>query len=61
MIDENFRRALIVSRSDPMTFFSFSEHPIALLFAVVIVITVLAVPYLSKKSVAAKMAGRNRE
>ncbi len=42
MIDENFRRSLIVSRGDPMTFFSFSEHPISLLFFVIIIITILS-------------------
>ncbi len=54
MIDENFRRALIVSKGDPSTFFSFSEHPISLLFFVIIVITILsqAIPRKKKAAVA---------
>ncbi len=42
MIDENFRRSLIVSRGDPMTFFSITEHPISLLFFVIIIITIIS-------------------
>ena len=40
MIDENFRRALIVSKGNPFTFFSITEHPISLLFFVVIIFTI---------------------
>lgn len=60
MIDEYFRRALIVSRGDMMTFISPTEHPISLFFFCVIVFIIVRnlMPKKKKKqSVAAKMSG----
>ncbi len=64
MIDEYFRRALIVSKGDFFTFIDPVSHPISLLFFCVIIFIIVSnlVPKKKKKvSVAAKMAGERDE
>lgn len=53
MIDENFRRTLIVSSGDPMLFLS---RPISLIFFLVIVYTILHQVFSRKKPAGAAMA-----
>ncbi len=63
MIDENFRRSLIVSQGDPMAFFSITEHPISLFFFVIIILTVVknVLPKKDKKNKKSKEVLENQE
>ena len=54
MIDENFRRSLMVSRGDPMTFIT---HPISAIFLVIIIFTIISQIVKTKK--AKKVASAN--
>jgi TctA family transporter len=54
MIDENFRRSLMVSSGNPMIFLT---HPISLLFLVVIVFTIFRQVRKTKKQKQVTTAG----